>query len=289
MSNKQVKLKHIQGTSRLYHYTKSSGINGILHSKCFWATKSDFLNDPKEFSYIENIIRSVCSDIIKNELWREMFLEDVLEESILLSGGKNKEYFVLSFSNCRDSITMWSEFGSKTGYNIGLDSHKIIERIEENNTIEYHGFVLYDPEEQKRVVKRILSSSIPEEMQMSFADIIEAGAKDRADTNYQKACKKFQKTTAVYAMFFKHSAFQEEQEYRFIFKRKKETEVLYREKDGFMIPYIEIKLSEALLPIEEIMVAPKNHIDLAKNGMEYMMKEKGYKVDVSLSDINLRY
>ena len=289
MSNKQVKLKHIQDSAKLYHYTKSSGISGILQSKCFWATKSDFLNDPREFSYIKNIIRSVCRDTIKKDMWREMFLEDVLEESILLSGGKNKEYFVLSFSNCRDSITMWSEFGNKTGYNIGLDSHRIIERIEENNTIEYHGFVLYEPEEQKRAVKRIFDRSIPEEMQMSFEELIEAGAKDRNNADYQKMCRKFQRITAVYAMFFKHSAFKEEQEYRFIFKRKKETEVLYREKDGFIIPYIEIQLSDSLLPVQEIMVAPKNHVDLAKKGMKYMLKEKGYEVEVYLSEIHLRY
>ena len=50
MSNKQVKLQHVADASVLYHYTKSKGVNGILHSNCFWATKSDFLNDPKEFS-----------------------------------------------------------------------------------------------------------------------------------------------------------------------------------------------------------------------------------------------
>lgn len=62
MSNKQVKLQHVADASVLYHYTKSKGVNGILHSNCFWAIKSDFLNDPKEFSYIETIIvRSAVS------------------------------------------------------------------------------------------------------------------------------------------------------------------------------------------------------------------------------------
>ena len=69
-----------------------------------------------------------------------MFLKDVLEEKVFLDGGRNKEYFILSFSKCRDSITMWSEFGNKTGYNIGFDGKKIIKRIEEDNIIEYHGF-----------------------------------------------------------------------------------------------------------------------------------------------------
>ena len=56
-----------------------------------------------------------------------------------------------------------------------------------------------------------------------------------------------------------------------------------------MLPYIEIPLSEKNLPIEEIMVAPQNHIDLAKSGMEYMLHTKGYKANVTLSNIKLRY
>ncbi|MDD3367567.1 MAG: hypothetical protein PHP50_01590 [Lachnospiraceae bacterium] len=146
MTNSEVMLKHIHDTGVLYHYTKSNGINGIIHSNCFWATKSDFFNDPKEFSYIENIITSICEECIPNVTWRKMFLKDVLEERILLRGGKNRDYFVLSYSNSRDSITMWSEFGSKTGYNIGLYSKEIIRRIEEQNKIDYHGFVIYDPD-----------------------------------------------------------------------------------------------------------------------------------------------
>ena len=48
---------------------------------------------------------------------------------------------------------MWSEFGNETGYNIGFDSKRLIARIEENNTIEYHGLVLYEMEEQKKIKK----------------------------------------------------------------------------------------------------------------------------------------
>ena len=142
-------------------------------------------------------------------------------------------------------------------------------------------------EEQKKIVRRILNEGIPNEMQLSFSEIIEAGAKNRDCEEYKKACRKFQKITAIYAMFFKNSAFREEQEYRFIFKKKGTG--LYREKDGFLIPYAQIQLTDKLLPIKEIVVAPKNHIDLAKKGMEYMIAEKGYDAQVSLSNINLRY
>lgn len=184
MASRQVKLKQAEPGSILYHYTKSNGINGIVNHNCFWATKSDFLNDPDEFSYITRIIEAVC----------------------------------------------------------------------EANVIDYHGFVIYDPEQQKRLIRKIISDYLPELFQTPFERILEAGEKNPEDQVYRKACRKFQKIAAVYAMFFKHEAFREEN-----------------------------------LPVKEIMVAPQNHIDLAKKGMEYMMKSKGYRVPVHLSDIKLRY
>ncbi len=285
MAGRHVKLEHAEKGSILYHYTKSNGINGIVNHNCFWATKSDFLNDPNEFSHIRGIIDEVCRENIKNDVWRNMFLED----SVFAETEKDREYFVLSFSRCRDSITMWSEFGSKTGYNIGLRSDEIITRIEEANEIEYHGLVVYDTKRQKRLIERIIGNYLPNLFHVPFEKLLQVAEKNREDADYQKACRKFRKTVQVYAMFLKNEAFAEEQEYRFIFKKQKNTEVCFREKDGFMLPYIEIPLSDKSLPIEEIMVAPQNHIDLAKSGMEYMLRTKGYKAEVSLSNIKLRY
>ena len=138
MSGRQVKLQHAEKGSILYHYTKSNGVNGILTHNCFWATKSDFLNDPNEFSHIQGIIDEVCQENIKTLELRKMFLQD----SIYAEREKKREYFVLSFSKCRDSITMWSEFANKTGYNIGFRSDDIIARIEEAAEIAYHGLVI---------------------------------------------------------------------------------------------------------------------------------------------------
>ena len=99
--NKQVKLNQVLKNGVLYHYTKCNGINGILNTNCFWATKSDFLNDPKEFLYVNKILKKVLINYIGNDDKIGMFLEDVNKSG-------NSEYFVLSFSCCRDSITMWN-------------------------------------------------------------------------------------------------------------------------------------------------------------------------------------
>lgn len=285
MSGRQVKLEQAEKGSILYHYTKSNGINGIVNHNCFWATKSDFLNDPDEFSHIYGIIDEVCGENIKELVLKEIFLKD----SIYAERDKEQEYFVLSFSKCRDSITMWSEFGNKTGYNIGFRSDDIIARIEEAAEIAYHGLVVYDKKKQKQLIRKSICNYLPNLFHMSLDELLEARKGSREDNNYLKACRKFQRTVDVYAMFFKNGGFAEEQEYRFVFKKQKDTKVYFRAKDGFMLPYIEIPLSEKILPVEEIMIAPQNHIDLAKKGVEYMLRTKGYKAEVFLSNIKLRY
>ncbi|MDD4369628.1 MAG: DUF2971 domain-containing protein [Anaerostipes sp.] len=289
MKNDHVKLRQADKGKLLYHYTKSNGINGIMTSNCFWATKSDFLNDPNEFLHIKEIVYSVCEDYIPDKEMRKNFIEDILEENVIVTGGGNREYFVLSFSNCPDSITMWSEFGAKTGYNISFESDKIVKRIQESNIIDYHGFVIYNREVQERIIWEILRDILPKCFHMLFHEILKLGRKNRKDPIYQKACEKFQKIAAVYAMFFKDEAFAQEEEYRFIFEKQLDTQVHFREKDGFMIPYIEVQLSQQRLPVMGIVVAPQNHIDLAKKGMEYMSHSQGYEVEVSLSNIKLRY
>lgn len=78
-----------------------------------------------------------------------------------------------------------------------------------------------------------------------------------------------------------------------MFKSDKKKEVFFREKDGFLLPYLKISVNgdgkNGKLPIESVMVAPKNHIDLAQKGMQQYMSYNGYEVPVTLSNIKLRY
>lgn len=59
----------------------------------------------------------------------------------------------------------------------------------------------------------------------------------------------------------------------------------------FTIRYIAIDLSggKKKLPIRSITVVPKNHIDLAREGMKEYLHSHGHEVDVELSRIKLRY
>ena len=102
---------------------------------------------------------------------------------------------------------------------------------------------------------------------------------------------------AVYSMFFKKSCFAGEKEYRIIFscihngtgKREKLSEKQYfRAKDEVLIPFVKKKF-EPDISLESILVGPKNNSDLAVKGLKYFFRNKKMNINISKSEIPLRY
>ncbi|MDO5411122.1 MAG: DUF2971 domain-containing protein [Lachnospiraceae bacterium] len=289
MLKQLIRLNTLEYPCNLYHYTKCKGILGILSDKCLWATKSDFLNDANEIRYTSVLVEEVLGEI-KNPVWRQILYQVLIPGLDYVNGLEyEKDYYVVSFSHKEDSITLWAEFGDHTGYNICFRSEELISRISREYKIAYHGKVVYNREYQKARIRKLLFYEIPEYLGSSMGDILEEGIDS---VIFKKLCRLFWKSVQIYAIFFKQEEFAEEHEYRFAFRDSEENPVLYREKEGFLLPYMKIRIGKKneLLPIQSIMVAPKNHIDLARKGMEQYLKEAGYRdIPVNLSKIKLRY
>ena len=84
--------------------------------------------------------------------------------------------------------------------------------------------------------------------------------------------------------------FTAENEYCIVFQNPDRDRIRFREKDGFLLPYIEIELSgQGKLPVDHITVAPKSHVDLARKGMMQYLDQLGYQIPVELSRLKLRY
>ncbi|MGN1168420.1 MAG: DUF2971 domain-containing protein [Lachnospiraceae bacterium] len=287
MANKYVSLRSIPLDSSLYHYTKCNGVQGILKEQAFRATKSDFLNDTNEMQYILSVVSEVLREIRK-EKWRELLQNQFPNTFYEL---KKRSYYIVSFSTDPDSITLWAEFGDNTGYNLEFQSSELIQEIELTKKISYHGYVIYSAKEQRKIIRDLLLYDIPRSFGYSFEDIMERAVSDKNYPLFQKYCNSFQKALTIYALFFKQEEFSAEKEYRMVFKANTKHEIFYREKDGFLLPYITVKLvqSKRNIPLQSITVAPKNHVDLAREGMRQYSKHLGYDVEIRLSKIKLRY
>lgn len=290
-----IEVEQLAGDFNLYHYSTVSGIKGIIESNQFWASRFDFLNDMSEFKYIYSLLQEVIEENIIGTENQEKLLKCIKEDSVWgiydNHRGKNEEY-VISLSTERDSLALWAEFSGSVGYNIGFRGQELIELLHKKYTIMWNGKIIYDIEEQKSKIKKLIFDKIPQILNKSFDDIISEveptkdGLLDFAQVLVM-AC-------SVYAMFFKKEEFKDENEYRIVISNigKKKTPVLFREKDGFLLPYVEVKIDEdgERLPISQITVGPKNSIDLAINGMEVYLIAKGYNPDiVKKTSLSLRY
>lgn len=284
-----VHLEKMKAGSSIYHYTNSVGIMGIMEHRAFWASKSDFLNDPQEFRYIMRVVEDVCRVEIPKKKWREKFLKQYRKRNLKTSARHgvyyaHKEYYVLSFSVYRDSITLWSEFSNETGYNMEFDYEKLLESLEGRTKLIWHGRVIYGRKEQEKLLRELMLEAIPACLGSSFEEIMDS-------EQFDKYMELFQRAQNIYAMFFKKEGFRDENEYRFILKRNAGETVYFRERDGFLLPYMEVPIldGQGNIPVNSLMVAPMNHSDLAQKGMEYYMHSKGYQVDVEVSQLQLRY
>ena len=161
--------------------------------------------------------------------------------------------------------------------------------ISRTKKISYHGLLIYSRETQRKIIHDLLTKGIPQNLGCSFDDIMKNAAGNGGDESFRKYCKQFKKAMSIYAVFFKQEEFAAEKEYRVVLKETSDSEVHYREKDGFLLPYIRVNLRKAHDAVNRITVAPQNHVDLAKEGMQMYARQLGYSAEVCLSKINLRY
>ncbi len=287
MTKRYMALETAAEDCRLYHYTQCSSMKGIVAGKCMYATDSSFLNDVNEIEYMLSVADNVIADMLKPE-WCQLLREQI---HTTMQEMRKADYYIISFSTDPDSITLWSEFGNQTGYNIGFNAGELIKRIEKEREIFCHGYVIYDKEAQKEIIKSLLFKRIPAKVGMDFDKIMDTRIREGQCKEFDDLCKRFRSIISIYALFFKQQEFEAEKEYRIVFRNCKKEELMFRERDGFLMPFIRVgHINQEPMPITSITVAPKNHVDLARKGAEQYLLHMGYKnPTVYLSKLKLRY
>ena len=252
MASRYLNLEQLEEGDCLYHYTKGTSLMNILATNAIFATRSSFLNDTNEMAYILQVIRDVIEEISKQQ-WRDLLTQQVVGG---LENFRRHDCFVLSFSTDGDSITLWAEFGDRTGYSIAFDGIELISRIGKNQEIYCHGYVIYSEEKQRSIIRQLLTDSLPRKAGTSFEELMEDAASGKNKDPFEQLCRRLKKILSTYALFFKQEEFAPEREYRLVFRDPDKDRILFREKDGFLLPYIEIGTGDCM-PITSVTVAPQ--------------------------------
>ena len=160
-----------------------------------------------------------------------------------------------------------------------------------------HGTVIYDEEEQMNGLLESLLSCIRSLGNEGLTDLqgfFEEEA-EISEASLEKLVNEMAVVVSVYAMFFKKSFFEGEEEYRFVFppiiNELGTAKPDFRLLDQIFLPYIMVEFDreQKEIPLESVMVGAKNNSDIAVRGMKYFLRSQGLEIPVLLSDIPLRY
>lgn len=306
MLNERLGLEMIDGEGSIFHYTDTNALLKIIENKEFWITDSNFLNDSSETVYINNILSEVCSDFkLTDEFMKKLniYCKKTINQ-------KEKRYMI-SFSTDKDSLTLWSEFSGFYGCCIEFEINKlrsIFDSFIENNHNKcfVEGKVIYDRSKQKELLINMFErniNSIKDDYHIRNKIEINELFNNYEENNNEAIIKNLYYSLLgelkYYALFFKDECFKNENEYRIVFvddgtKKTSSDELYFREKNGSIIPYIKMSLSnkENVLPIKSILVGSKNNSDISIDGVKYFLKKYNYnlsEITVSKSKITLRY
>jgi Protein of unknown function (DUF2971) len=194
----------------IYHYTNDAGLRGILETGKLWLTDIFSLNDPSElshgFSHAISILRDKAAD---GHPWTKDFAQ-AFEK---FGGELQANFFVGSFSSIEDDLGQWRAYADNgRGYTLGFNT-KVLETAfvhasPGNNTFP----VTYDDAQLGSIHHQFVEMifpliTLPNGRQLS----------DKITTEYLTELRVvLARHVARSALFYKHEAYSNEQEYRFL-------------------------------------------------------------------------
>jgi Protein of unknown function (DUF2971) len=249
----------------IFHYTDDAGLRGILQTGTLWMTDIFYLNDPSELRHgckpaVELITASGNDE-------QAALAEFAVNLTAKLQGDltQNAEIFALSFSKDGNDLSQWRAYADNGhGYALGFDAQMLEEAFVKSRPGYMTFPVCYSDSDLYQMQKNIIDEARPL-ITMRRGD----GLSSEAITDYLSTLLVIVAWQVLrVAVFFKHWAYQNEQEYRFLelFMTNAVPNVKYRTRPYTLIRYTEFDWRN-LVPsaLKEIIVGPASaHSDKAR-------------------------
>ena len=283
--------------NHIIHYTSMEGLMGILQSGEMWFTESKFLNDDSEGTYIYEIIdkcdkakyEKKFQDVLNRLiLGKELQPKDLKVRNII--NDLETRQFICSFSLEADSLPLWNYYTKNklsVGYNIEISFKKLARIFLKNKKFHIiYAPVLYDYETQIKTMQSFLDS-----LNLIW---IEAENDIKGALIYR-----LKQYIEILKCVFKHSAFSNEAEGRFILimnkgqyekcLTQKNGEVKIRVLNGLFVPYIALSIG-SFNKIESISISPTLRDEKALESLEIIKQKFRLKnCKIKKSRIPLKY
>lgn len=305
----------------LYHYTSQDSIMNIVKEEgvLLRFSKYDCLNDYNEGKEAIHIQQKVCKDLIDKHRKKASLLEKISLvkpkfESIFMPDRvvgppmkrrgntiascefvvtrNDSTPYICCLSKGKDLLPMWNYYSKNEkyeGYNIGIKTDNLKASVLDENNNE-----IVNPFRRFRIYEVIYDDAIKEKL---INDEIIRILENNENLDSEKLLAEYQSKIDEWAICFKNSAFQHEQEIRLICyvpedenvnSQCNECAIKFRASHGMMIPYVDVLLYKESLDI--MTIGPLINEDIARKNLELYLQKKGYtSVKVMNSNIPIRY
>jgi hypothetical protein len=227
----------------VYHYTNDAGLRGILESGKLWLTDMFNLNDPSELRHgLSHVVRILMAKAAANGSDDGKALAQKFE-GFLTEGAYQKiaHHFVLSFSAVGDDLGQWRAYADNgRGYALGFDAQEIMRAFKSPTGVAIPNNatfpITYDDGKCIKIHEEVIELMFG---LIARGEKMEAGSK-REYFNHLFALL----ATHAFrvALAFKHEAYNNEQEIRFVEMHPKElppTEIKIRSRPYSLVKYRE--------------------------------------------------
>ncbi len=312
-SDKQTEVSLISG-GRLFHYTTSTGLQGIIESNCLHASAAYFLNDSSEVEYGKNILAEVLEkwELDNPEQRDDPTAELVRELRDKICGASGREdlaqsVYVTCFCERDNLLSQWRYYGRDGGYSMGFPCDKgYIPHLgpESPSFTSVLTRVEYERTQQMRRCQEILSSILPF---LEDPEVVRVLDTEMIFTYLQGdvplrefILKVAQELLTDEILSFKNKAFEEEREWRLIARPrlfrlhanddrgKTPSKFYFRPSRGLLVPYIKLAPLRGKLQIASVRSGPSLDETKAEASIRLLMRQNGFEdkdVDFSGSSI----
>ena len=198
--------------AKVFHYTDDKGLKGILGTGKIWFTDIFSLNDPSELGHSVSLASNILRENADNPV-RKLFSEKF--DEFRTQGGLQAaaHFFVASFSTRGDDLSQWRAYaddgrGYVLEFNAGLLEGAFVRTDAQHNSAFP---IAYKDSELTGLYQRLYHLAAPLIM-LPATKKLEAGVLSRY---MGRLAMLLTLNVLQLAIFFKHSGYEGEQEYRF--------------------------------------------------------------------------
>ncbi|BAV45280.1 Putative uncharacterized protein [Mesorhizobium loti] len=273
----------IKAPTRLYHYTSSAGLIGIVQTSRVWFSDSAFMNDGSELQYGMDIFRRKSEAMLEKKPEKNRNSLDPLIEFLKGQQTFNRQ-IIFCMSDDGNLLNQWRDYGKDvTAYSVEFDTLALLK--DEFNFRPGLFSLIYDEAIQNEITEKFVDELFQIDQSIEYHKLND-------DTRLA-----YIMSGAAEAQFvmshFKNPAFSVENEWRLTFYahyNAKEPKPQFRASALGVVPYYEWHRSNGdKLPITRVMVGPSPYATASDMALKLFLFQSGYPdVETLYSTIPIR-